>query len=323
MKTDIISSLSEIAVKEAEIGREGGSLAIEKTGSFVIERRHMSELSIGIPTSSICLRVHSIYDPFPVHSHDFIELMYVCSGSITHLIGDNTIELKDGDMLLLGRSTKHAILPTTENDIGLNIIISTDYFDSLLRDLTDSSSLPEKFFEKLLSKDDSQYFVFNTRNMLPISNIMENLAYALITNTIADSFIMQTSLSLIFSYLAAAPDLIVDFSVVNSYKEQLKRRIQNYIKTSYRTATLSEASKMLGVSDSHLCRFIKENFGVTFKTLLCDKRFEVAKTLLTTTKLSIAEIIINVGYENSSYFHKEFLKRFGTTPMNYRKNNNV
>jgi len=321
LRAEIISKLAEIAVKEAEMISSGEkkTFPLEKTGSFIIERRQMADLSIGIPTSSICARVHSIYDAFPTHSHDFIELMYVCRGRITHTIGDNRIELSEGDIILLGRSTKHAILPTTEQDIGVNVIISTDYFEALLNDLKGSSSLPEKFFEKLLSDDDSQYFVFGTSGMLPISNVMENLAYALITGTISDSFIMQTSLSLLFSYLAATPELLLDNSNLNSYKEQTKRKIQNYIQTSYNTATLSEAASMLGISGAHLSRWIKENFGVTFKSLLCEKRFDVAKNLLLTTNLPISDIILNVGYENSSYFHKEFSKRFGMTPMNYRR----
>ncbi len=322
MRTEMISRLAEIALKEAQLLSEEekkNTFPLEKTGSFIIERRHMADLSIGIPTSSICARVHSIYDAFPTHSHDFIELMYVCSGSVTHIIGDSRIELSEGDIILLGRSTKHAILATAESDIGVNVIISTDYFEGLLNELRGSSSLPEKFFEKLLSDDDTQYFVFRTREMLPVSNIMENLAYSLITGTITDSFIMQTSLTLLFSYLAATPELLLDNSNLNSYKERSKRMIVNYIMTSYKTATLSEAASMLGISGAHLCRWIKENFGVTFKTMLCEKRFEVAKDLLLTTNLPISDIILNVGYENSSYFHKEFSKRFGMTPMNYRR----
>ena len=76
---------------------------------------------------------------------------------------------------------------------------------------------------------------------------------------------------------------------------------------------------MLGLSAAHLSRWIKANFGSSFKELLCDKRVEVAKDLLLETKLSINDIVISVGYENSSYFHKQFLKRFGMTPKAFRK----
>ena len=35
--------------------------------------------------------------------------------------------------------------------------------------------------------------------------------------------------------------------------------------------------------------------------------------------MPIGEIILRVGYENSSYFHKEFKRRFGVTPKEYRR----
>ncbi|MBE6530843.1 MAG: helix-turn-helix domain-containing protein [Ruminococcaceae bacterium] len=322
MKADILEKLSYIAKKESEIFLSNDVTQKDiytKTGRFLIERRHIADMSIGIPTASICVRTHSIYSSFPAHTHDFIELMYVCSGKITHVIDGKTIELTEGDIIILGRATKHSILPTTEKDIGLNVIISTDYFESLLSNLRKSSSLPEKIFERLLSPDQMQYCVFKTAEIEPITNLMENLSYSLVTNKMTDTFIMQTSLSLLFAYIGSTPEMLSNFSNANTYTEKTKRKILNYIQTSYKTASLTEAADMLGLSPAHLSRWIKANFGVSFKEMLCDKRFEVAKELLLSTKLPINDIILNTGYENSSYFHKQFLKRFGTTPKNFRK----
>ena len=71
---------------------------------------------------------------------------------------------------------------------------------------------------------------------------------------------------------------------------------------------------------NYLCRLISEYFGVSFKKLLTSVRFDTACSLLASTDMPIGDIINRVGYENSSYFHKEFKKRFGVTPNNYRKN---
>ena len=322
VKNELLNALAEIAKKEYEAFEKSGAAPrslYAKSGRFIIERRHMADVAIGIPTSSICLRTHLTGSDFPSHSHDFVELMYVCSGNITHLIGNTRVELSEGDILLLGRSTRHSILPTAEGDIGINVIISTDYFDTLLRELGKSSAMPDKLFERMLSKDEAEFCVFKTRGDLPISNIMENLAYMLVNEKSTDIYIMQTSLSLLFAHLATTPTLLSDFSDMNTYSEQTKRKILNYIHTSYRTATLSEAAEMLDLSESHLSRWIKAEFGSTFKQMLCAKRFEVACDMLLNTKLSVNDIILNVGYENSSYFHKQFKLRYGTTPKEYRR----
>ena len=322
MNKELLLNLTKISKREADAFISSSSTPRElyaKSGRFIIERRHMADVAIGIPTSSVFLRTHLIGEPFPSHTHDFIEIMYVCSGEITHIIEEKSITLNEGDLLVLGKSTKHSILTTTEKDIGINVIISTDFFDTLLRELRKSSALPEKMFERMLSDDDSQYFLFKTADILPITNIMETLAYSLVTEKMSDIYIMQASLSLLFAYLASVPELLFEFSEGKSYSEQTKRKITNYIQTSYRTATLAEAAEMLGLSAPHLSRWIKSEFGATFKEMLCDKRFEVACDMLLNTKLSVNDIILNVGYENNSYFHKQFFKRFAMTPKNYRR----
>ena len=104
-----------------------------------------------------------------------------------------------------------------------------------------------------------------------------------------------------------------------SYAEQTKNKILKYIRTSYSTATLTEAARLLGLSPTYLSRWICSSFNESFKELLMKERFSVAQDLLSTTDTAIGDIIIHIGYENSSYFHKEFKKRFGVTPKEYRK----
>ena len=322
MNENLLDELEKISKRESSALKASGASAHDiyaKSGRFIIERRHMASLSIGIPTSSVCIRTHLIGSDFPAHTHDFIELMYVCKGKISHVIGESHITLSEGDILLLGRSTRHSILPTGEHDVGLNVIISTDFFDTLLRDLRKSSALPDKLFERMLCDDETQYCIFKTHGMLPITNIMENLSFALVNGKTDDVYVMQALLSLLFAYLASDKDILLDFSDTNTYTEKTKRRITNYINTSYRTATLSEAAEMLELSTAHLSRWIKNEFNSTFKEMLCQKRFEVACDMLKNTRLSVNDIILNVGYENSSYFHKQFKSRFGVTPKEYRK----
>ena len=45
-----------------------------------------------------------------------------------------------------------------------------------------------------------------------------------------------------------------------------------------------------------------------------------AAELITKTSLPIGDIINSVGYENESYFHREFKRRTGKTPLSMRKN---
>ncbi|MFW2551437.1 helix-turn-helix domain-containing protein [Klebsiella pneumoniae] len=45
-----------------------------------------------------------------------------------------------------------------------------------------------------------------------------------------------------------------------------------------------------------------------------------AEKLLTTTDISISEIMKELGFTNSTHFYKLFKEKYGTTPKKYRDN---
>jgi len=73
-----------------------------------------------------------------------------------------------------------------------------------------------------------------------------------------------------------------------------------------------------GVTISYLSAAVHSTTGFTFKSLLRRKRMEKAAALLSGTKLSVSDIIMAVGYENTSYFYRAFSEMYGVTPREYR-----
>ena len=290
-----------------------------KSGRFIIERRHLSNIVLGESTAPLCLRAHPRFCEFPTHSHDFIEIMFVCSGRITHMFGNTPVELAENDLLIIGKDSKHSILKSSKNDIGINLIISPDLFENLIHAIRLESGLDVKVFSELLGGSNIPYCVFHTENNISVANIVESLIFSVIFSDEADSYTLQESLKLLLCHLASMGDGDPAHIHAGSYEDKTKKKVINYIKTSYSTATLTEAAEMLGLSPTYLSRWICLNFGLSFKELLMNERFTAARELLANTDMSIGDIIFHIGYENTSYFHKEFKRRYGITPKNYRR----
>ena len=321
MQAEILQQLSQITEEEQYIlVQENPShrSLYAKSGRFIIERRHISQLSFGESTAAICLHPHPRFRGFPTHSHDFIEIMYVCHGSITHVIGDQQIRLETDDVILLGKHTRHSILSAGQDDIGINLIISTDLFETLLHSLRQKSQLSVTQLERLLQRDGLPFRVFHASKSIAVRNLLESMIASVICEKKANGYILQQSLALLLCYLAEMNEER-ETSVSDPYETAVKQKILNYVQTSYSSATLTEAASMLGLSPSYLSRLTVKSFGKSFKALLMEERFAIAQELLRATEISIGEIINQVGYENSSYFHKEFKKRYGMTPSEYRK----
>ncbi len=97
------------------------------------------------------------------------------------------------------------------------------------------------------------------------------------------------------------------------------RDVLDYISINYtQDISLHELSGRNHVSEEHLSRLFKKELGVPLTTYIRDLRTKKAAELLKTSKLSIAEIAMYVGYPDSNYFVKVFKKRYGMTPSTYR-----
>lgn len=57
----------------------------------------------------ITVRPHSRFVDFPEHRHNYVEMMYVVQGSITHYIEGKELVLRKGDVLMLNQHVSHAI----------------------------------------------------------------------------------------------------------------------------------------------------------------------------------------------------------------------
>lgn len=75
----------------------------------------------------------------------------------------------------------------------------------------------------------------------------------------------------------------------------------------------------LHLSRSQLNRFLKEQYGMTFREKLLRTRLDRASWLLRHTEKPVEDIVGAVGYSSESAFFQVFRKHFGMTPEKYRK----
>jgi len=74
----------------------------------------------------------------------------------------------------------------------------------------------------------------------------------------------------------------------------------------------------LGISNSQLYRKTKQLFGFTPGDLIRTIRLKYAAELLRKNKLTVSEVCYQSGFNNRSYFYREFKKLYDLTPKNYQ-----
>lgn len=100
--------------------------------------------------------------------------------------------------------------------------------------------------------------------------------------------------------------------------------IINYLKRHYsQHITLDLLSNRFGINKFAICRQIKNETGKNFAEILQSIRIDAAKHLLIKSTMNIADIAVATGLTSSNYLAKTFKKRFGVTPIEYRKEHKI
>ncbi len=269
----------------------------------------------------IAVRPHTRFIHFPVHKHNFIEVLYVCEGKLVNIIGGKQVAVEKGELLFLNQFTCHEILPASEEDIAINFIILPEFFD-VAYTMAGNHNVLADFLVNVLRQDEEcgEYLHFKVAEVLQIQNLLENMIYSLVTGKGNQNRINQTTMGLIFLYLLDSVQY-VEMRVPDQYEHMISMTTLDYIERQYRTATLTELCAQLHLPMHLLSRMVKKTTGFNFKELLQRKRLSKAAELICDTDLSISNIIAAVGYENNSYFHRVFKKRYHMTPRAFRVKN--
>lgn len=266
----------------------------------------------------IAVRTHTRFVYFPAHRHNFVEVLYVCEGSLTNIIDGKKVIVNKGELLFLNQFTKHEILKAGQNDIAINFMVLPEFFD-VAYSMAGNDNMLADFLVNVLRQDEErgEYLHFKVAEVLQIQNLLENMIYSLVTGKGDQNRINQTTMGLIFLYLLESVQY-AEMRLPNQYENMISMTTLDYIEQQYRTATLTELCEQLHLPMHVLSKMIRKNTGFNFKELLQRKRLSKAAELMCETDLPISDVIAAVGYENGSYFHRVFKERYNMTPRAFR-----
>ncbi len=263
----------------------------------------------------IAIRPHTRFIAFPEHSHDYVEMVYMCEGQTRHTVNGTAITLRKGELLMLGQNARQAIDPAGETDIAVNFIVRPAFFSGTLPFLGEEETPLRRFVVSCLTGEtEAGYLLFHVADILPIQNLIENLLYTLMEETPNKRGILQMTMGLLFTQLMNHTEALQ----FETQEQNAVVSVLRYIEEHYRDGSLTEIAERLHYELPSLSRLIRQKTGKNYTELLQEKRLSQAAWLLRNTDKNVDEIANAVGYENLSYFHRLFAARYGLSPKKYR-----
>ena len=319
MRKELLDKLKQITPEEEQYLNGTGSVRTEFYAETVGSQFIIDSSKLLAKGRLIELRPHTRFVHFPKHKHNYVELVYMCSGSTTHILNDKeTLILKEGDLLFLNQNATQEILPAKESDIAVNFVILPEFFNVSFSMMQEENVLRD-FLLSTLSGGDSllSFLHFSAKDILPVQNLLENMIWTIYEKHTATNTIIQTTMGLLLMNLSAFAENI-NKGLPDRYDENMIFTVLKYIETKYKNGTLAEISAEINEPTYFVSRLLKKHLNKNFKELLQERKLQQAVFLLKQSTLTVEKIIASVGYDNSSYFHRKFREKYGMSPNEYR-----
>ena len=314
MRQDIIDRLRQITPEEQVI--LDGKVGIDRD-IYMQEKSNMINAKKLLAAGKlITMRPHTRFIHFPEHTHDYVEVVYMCAGQSTHVVNGNRICLARGELLFMNQRAAHEILKASEADIAVNFIILPEFFNTVLFFVGEAETPLRRFLVDCLcgQTGGGGFLHFKVAQIAPIQNLVENLLFAFLQETPNKRKMSEMTMVLLFMLLMDYTDALH----TSDLEQTAIFKVLSYIESHYASGSLSELAELLHYDLYSLSREIKQKTGKNYTELVQEKRLAQAAFLLKNTNQNVDSIGNAVGYENMGYFHRIFKEAFGVSPRNYR-----
>lgn len=268
------------------------------------------------PGQTLMFARHFRFAPTHEHTHDFIEVMYCLSGSVTHHIGKDSVTIREGDILLLRQFTRHSIDTALENDVCVNFILRPEFLDKTMEMLGEEPSPLHNFFTSCMKADagDQEYLHVSLGSSPHVQSLLDVMLWNLIHGISNKNSINENLMGLVMLLVQDKAD-----SDFGQSGDTMIWQVLHYVERNYKTCSLKDCAETLHFDYYALANKVKRETGKTFIQLVQDKRLSQATYLLRSSSLTVHEIANAVGYENEGFFYRLFVNHYGMTPKEYRK----
>ena len=238
------------------------------------------------------------------HWHRSIEIFAVFEGTLAFFINEEEYPLGSGEFILLNSNEIHSISSPEANrtivlQIPMNVLRNVETGEGLIL-FTHS---PKRQDSKIMELIGSMYQELQERGSeyeWKVQSDFFMLVYLLLTK---------------YRKREILPEEIRHYRKLNRLST-----ITGYIRENYtKELSLEMVADRFGYSPSYLSLMFRKYAQTNYKTYLQNVRIEYGFQELANTDHTIGEIALNNGFPNQKAFTREFKKKYGILPSEYRR----
>lgn len=233
------------------------------------------------------------------HFHSHIELYFVDKGEMEVTVGNLSKKLTEGEMSVALSFVPHGYRTPQTSSSG-TLIIPTRYC--------------EEFVSETSDKRVTNPFITDKPTVKKIRKFAKELTREGINKIERDGYI-SVILGIVMSALSFE-------KMKEPLDSALSSRILYYVNENFSSPiSLNSVAAHFGYSESHISRYFKSRFSITFHKYLTLLRLKNALMLMRDGKNSITYCALESGFSSMRSFYRVFFQEFGCTPREYATRN--
>lgn len=250
------------------------------------------------------------------HFHPEFEIVYISNGKGKRHIANHISYYSEGDLIFLGPNLPH--FGFTEEMAQGEIEIVVQMEEGFLG--PDFFSIPEMTSINQLFERSKKGVIFRGETKKMVGELLISLLEV-------DHFSKLLGLLKVLQMMAVSDEYellhVQGFSLeVNAQHLTRMEAIYRYVDQNIGDEIhLETAAEKVSLSVPAFCRYFKKLTGKTFSHFVNEVRIAQAASLLKEEHLSISDVCFACGFNNLSYFNKQFREITGLNPKAYRASN--
>lgn len=251
-----------------------------------------------------------------LHWHSDMEIIYVKKGCGFVTVGPETYDVAAGCIIPVLPSELHAI----DGREGVRMEYENIIFNLAILDSRDENDWCHENVIEALNRGSLHF----PRPVRPGTAFHESASAALDAADRAgtcrfEGYQLEIKACL-FRFLLSLYKNRTDAAPEKRIHEATLKAVLSFVQDHYsEKIEVQDAARVSGYSAAHFMRFFKQETGRTFGRYLMEYRLRSASYLLKETEEPVSVIADKCGFENLSYFIRQFHRYYGASPGKYRK----
>lgn len=275
--------------------------------------------TVDFPYAIYHVRIPLHITSYPLHWHKEIEFIYVIDGAITITVNGKRIDMKKGDISVILPEQAHAMFQYEKEEADyINIVFDLEY----LKSKGTTNYLYDKYIAPFVKGERSvdTYIPFESQmnqELLPYVKELFNSRHESYTED--GLLIISDLIHIMHTVFKRSGEVSNDLMAEHIKADKVKKAVYKVQNCFPQHLTIAFMADICGVSESHFMKIFKDVTKQSFNEFLINYRLEVAAKQLKEGKMKVIDIANACGFNNHSYFTRAFIRKYGMTPSQFKR----